>query len=643
MIADNTNRFLSGNNLKKFLTPDLHPLRALFFLLLILISPHPGNSQNTYVDSLIQWVETHPHNDSARIHVMHRISYILSETDVTKSFAYYEMVSTLSDSLHFTYGKGLASINLGILLASEGNFESSNKAYFKAIDLSKSCGAPRLEAVSLNNVGENFASLKEFDKSRRYALEAAEINLSLKAWRGVALNYELIHRCDLEQGLYSNAKKNLDIGMPYVLLTNDNYVLSQFNLGYGKLQAIKNRNDSAMYYFNEAIRRAKQNGDIRNEFQAYLAEARYMKHIPVHEKTALLSKALQLAEQTHFEEGRAIAADQLSTVYDDLKNRDSSIYFYRMFRSIRDSLFSENKRQDVIVNETEWTVKKKELENITLKELTTVQKKQIAFKNILLLLSGLGFLLSLFIAFLLYKSFQAKKLKNESQYKQKIAETEMQALQAQMNPHFFFNSLNSIENFIMQNEKKLASDYLNKFARFIRSILDSSNNDLIEINKDLESLQLYIDLEQLRFNNKFAYCCKVDPQLLDGEYHVPALLVQPFLENAINHGIGPSERQDLKICLQVVLQDNMIHYTIQDNGIGRDQSKIYNELNKPFHKSVGMKLTQDRINIFNQHSDTSDSVKIIDLFEDENKPAGTRIEFAIKAVTHASAQSHTGR
>ncbi len=266
-----------------------------------------------------------------------------------------------------------------------------------------------------------------------------------------------------------------------------------------------------------------------------------MKHIPVREKTALLTRALLLAEQTHYAEGRAKAAEQLSSVYDELKNKDSSLFFYRMYRAVTDSLFSENNRRNVIVNESEWTIKKKELENNTLKELTNAQKRQIAFKNILLFLTGIGFLLAVFIAFLLYKSFQAKKLKDVSQYKQKIAETEMQALQAQMNPHFFFNSLNSIENFIMQNEKKLASDYLNKFARFIRSILDSSNNDLIELNKDIESLQLYIDLEQLRFNNKFTYCCQVDPQILQGDYHVPALLVQPFLENAINHGIGPSD------------------------------------------------------------------------------------------------------
>ena len=319
------------------------------------------------------------------------------------------------------------------------------------------------------------------------------------------------------------------------------------------------------------------------------------------------------------------------------------MFYYKLYRTTSDSLFSENNRRNVIVNESEWTIKKKELENNTLKELTNAQKRQIAFKDILLFLTGIGFMLAIFITFLLYKSFQAKKLKDDSQYKQKIAETEMQALQAQMNPHFFFNSLNSIENFIMQNEKKLASDYLNKFARFIRSILDSSYTDLIELNKDIESLQLYIDLEQLRFNNKFIYCCQVDPMIVQGDYHVPALLVQPFLENAINHGIGPSERTDLKICVKVKLINNMIHYIIQDNGIGRDQSRIYNQLNKPFHKSVGMKLTQDRINIFNRDSGSSSNVKIIDLFDDDNKPTGTRIEFAIKCVSYANPQSHTGR
>jgi len=643
MIADQPNICTTPTTIKKLIAPSLRPSRALFFLFLILAATRPVMSQMASVDSLIRLVDEHPKNDSTKIHWMHTISYLLSESDVSRSFAYYGMVSRLSDSLNFTYGKALGNINLGILLSSSGNFEASTNAFIKAIDQAKECNEHRIEAVALNDIGENFASLKDFDKCREYALQAVEINMILKAVRGVAINYELLHRCDLEQGFYTTAKINLDKGMPYALKSRENYILSSFYLGYGKLHAINNRNDSASYYFNKAISAAQQKGELRNEFQVYLAEVKYLRHIPEREKITILSKAMNLAEQTRYAEGIAKGAEQLSNTYDALNNRDSSLFYYRIYRSVSDSLFSESNQRKMIVNESEWTVKKKELENNNLKQLAASQKRQIAFSNILLFLIGIGFLLAIFVAFLLYKSFQAKKLKDISQYKQKIAETEMQALQAQMNPHFFFNSLNSIENFIMQNEKKLASDYLNKFARFIRGILDSSNNDLIELGKDIESLQLYIDLEQLRFNNKFKYFYQVDPSLLQGDYRVPALLVQPFLENAINHGIGPSDRSDLKICLKVKLNHNMIHYIIEDNGIGRDQSRIYNQLNKPFHKSVGMKLTQDRINIFNQQGGSSESVKIIDLFDGDHQPMGTRIEFALKVLTHASPQSHPGR
>ena len=643
MIADKPNICTTPTTIKKLIAPSLRPSRALFFLFLILAATRPVMSQMASVDSLIRLVDEHPKNDSTKIHWMHTISYMLSESDVSRSFAYYGMVSRLSDSLNFTYGKALGNINLGILLSSSGNFEASTNAFIKAIDQAKECNEPRIEAVALNDIGENFASLKDFDKCREYALQAVEINMILKAVRGVAINYELLHRCDLEQGFYTTAKINLDKGMPYALKSRENYILSSFYLGYGKLHGINNRYDSANYYFNKAISTARQKRELRNEFQVYLAEVKYLGHIPEREKITILSKAMNLAEQTRYAEGIAKSAEQLSNTYDALNNRDSSLFYYRIYRSVSDSLFSESNQRKMIVNESEWTVKKKELENNNLKQLAASQKRQIAFSNILLFLIGIGFLLAIFVAFLLYKSFQAKKLKDISQYKQKIAETEMQALQAQMNPHFFFNSLNSIENFIMQNEKKLASDYLNKFARFIRGILDSSNNDLIELGKDIESLQLYIDLEQLRFNNKFKYFCQVDPSLLQGDYRVPALLVQPFLENAINHGIGPSDRSDLKICLKVKLIHNMIHYIIEDNGIGRDQSRIYNQLNKPFHKSVGMKLTQDRINIFNQQGGSSESVKIIDLFDGDHQPMGTRIEFALKVLTHASPQSHPGR
>src|ERR1700712_4862787 len=207
-----------------------------------------------------------------------------SEKYVSRSFAYYEKVSSLSDSLNFTYGKALGNINLGILLSSSGNLQSSTDANIKAYDQATECNAPRIASVALNNIGDNFATLKEYDKCRQYTLQAVDINMQLQAWHGVAANYELLHRCDLEQGFYTDAKADLDKGITYAIMDNDNYIISQYYLGYGKLHAIHNHTDSANYFFNKAIISARKKPDLRNEFQVYVAEAKYFKNIPEREK-----------------------------------------------------------------------------------------------------------------------------------------------------------------------------------------------------------------------------------------------------------------------------------------------------------------------------------------------------------------------
>jgi ligand-binding sensor domain-containing protein len=225
-----------------------------------------------------------------------------------------------------------------------------------------------------------------------------------------------------------------------------------------------------------------------------------------------------------------------------------------------------------------------------------------------------------------------RHIRRDAAFRQKMADTELRALRAQMNPHFIFNSLNSIENFIMKNERWLASDYLNKFARLFRMILHSSRNELVPFEKDVEALQLYVDLELLRFNNKFEYRTKIDPLLLEGEYRVPSLLIQPYIENAIVHGIGLSKKRGLYVQLTAFLEGDCIHYIIRDNGIGRRQAEEVNQVNRPNHRSVGLSITADRINIFSHQQHSEGSVTITDLWEDDGSAAGTKVEVIIKAV-----------
>ena len=588
------------------------------------------HAQSKFVDSLIIWTATHPAIDSQHILTLHRISYRLSEKDVKTAFAYYEKVEAYSDSVNFTYGKSLAQINLGILLSNSANFDASNKAYYKAIAYAEACGAKRLKAVSLNNIGENLKTLQDFAKCRQYTHEAININTQLKAWRGVAINYELLQQCDLEEKLYAEAEQNLLKGMVFALKDSESYILSQFYLGFGKIQAISNNMDSANYYFAKAMAQAKMQSDIRNEYQVYLAQVKYLKRIPAKQKILLLNKALAIARKTEYLEGISDAAQQLSNVYDEQNNKDSSLYFYRTFRSAADSLFSEHNKRNVIIKESEWQIQRKDIENAHLRELSQLQIKRLAIKNGLLLAVGISLLLTITIAVIIYKTNYAKKKRFESDLRQKLTEIQMQVLRAQMNPHFIFNSLNSIENFMMKNEKRLASDYLNKFTRLIRTILDSSLNEMLPVAKDLEALQLYIDLQQLRFNNKFSYHTCIDSQLLAGDYKVPSLIIQPYVENAIEHGIAHSERADLKITITATLENECIRYVIEDNGVGRQQAAAYNTQNKRQHKSVGLTITEDRIRIFNGPVYDAGDVQIEDLYNDKGEPQGTRITVKIK-------------
>ncbi len=225
-----------------------------------------------------------------------------------------------------------------------------------------------------------------------------------------------------------------------------------------------------------------------------------------------------------------------------------------------------------------------------------------------------------------------KTIRKEGAVKQKIAAIEMQALRAQMNPHFIFNSLNSIENFIMKNEKRIAIDYLAKFALLMRTILDSSRNELVPFTKDLEAMKLYVELEQFRYKNKFAVTFTIDPILLNGDYLVPPLLIQPFVENAVAHGLSKSNKNNLQLLVEALLKNDYILYTIQDNGIGREKSALYAQQNQPFHKSMGMQITHERISIFNEVQHAECEVTITDLYDENKEACGTKVQVKLKAI-----------
>jgi LytS/YehU family sensor histidine kinase len=195
-----------------------------------------------------------------------------------------------------------------------------------------------------------------------------------------------------------------------------------------------------------------------------------------------------------------------------------------------------------------------------------------------------------------------------------------------MNPHFIFNSLNSIENFIMKNDKLQASNYLNKFAKLIRSVLENTKQGELLLRSDIESLKLYIELEQLRFNNKFSVEYEIEETLLQSNYLVPAFLLQPFVENAILHGINHSPKINCFLTIEIKEEVGYLIAKIVDDGIGIEASKKINA--KKLTKSEGMSITKMKLKHFNQNKFENDVI-INPNTNNEGMEEGTKVELRI--------------
>ena len=211
-----------------------------------------------------------------------------------------------------------------------------------------------------------------------------------------------------------------------------------------------------------------------------------------------------------------------------------------------------------------------------------------------------------------------------------VFELEQKALRLQMNPHFIFNSLNAIQNFVLANDTDKAVNYLAKFSQLMRMILANSTASLITLKDELKALTYYIDLEKLRFDDKFDYKITRDPSIDEEFVEIPPMLFQPYVENAIIHGLVNSPKPGLlEISIKHFSKGNLL-CTIKDNGIGRAKAiEITNESGIK-RQPKGMNITRERIEFYNKQNRKNYSVRITDLKDDRGEAAGTLVEFTIQ-------------
>lgn len=538
--------------------------------------------------------------------------------------------NALKDSLNAAY----TITSIGIIYQYLSDYPEALINQQKALHILSKLGNIKGMADSYTNTGLIYEHLNNYPKALSYHHEA------LKIYEQTDNKQKIGGVFDNIANVYSDMNDSANAILYYQKALN---ISTMANYKYGIASATSNIGTfyydfsdylKALPYLKKAILLMQELNDQNNQAEILI----YTGNVYVNASDQVLSKlnikkadrfktaieyeqkALNIAKEIQVIEKQVLALQSLSNIYEEQANYKQAFATYKQAQALNDSLLNDDKKQQITRLEMTYQFDKTKdsIKVINDKQQIVAAaeiQKQKVIKNATM--AGTGFLILAGIGgFIFYKRNRDIKLqRNEAELNQQVTDTEMKALRAQMNPHFIFNSLNSIADYIDKNQTQIASDFTAKFARLMRMVLENSEQKEISLAADLKALELYIQLERLRLKNKFSYTIKVDENIDTENTLVPPLILQPFVENSIWHGIAKKEGNG-HINIYIQQQGEMINCIVEDDGGGIRETNYAGEEKK----SLGMKITQSRIDVINKLKNANASIKIL------NKESGVRAE-----------------
>ncbi|HEY6975549.1 MAG TPA: histidine kinase [Chitinophagaceae bacterium] len=393
---------------------------------------------------------------------------------------------------------------------------------------------------------------------------------------------------------------------------NEPWVISNALIDLGKIQLKKGNDDLALAYFRQSLPIAA-NADMI--FNSYFAIAQVYQETNKSDSCIYyVKKSLEPIEGRGFYSDIIKASLLLSNIYEK-KDAQKALEYSKLAILYKDSLDNLGKTTSfenlLAFDEQE---RQYEIEAAEAAYRSKVKQYGLIAGSLVLLLIGL----------MLYRTNRIRMNNEIVSQQHKASELEMQALRAQMNPHFIFNSLNSINMFILENNKLQAAEYLSKFSRLVRLILQNSQEAFIALEREVKALELYLELESLRFEHKFEYKISVDDEVDTTVLKVPPLIIQPYAENAIWHGLMHKHGKG-HLEIELYQQKEILFCKIIDDGIGRKKAEELKSKSASKNKSMGMHITADRIAMLQQQKQNSTFISVTDLVLPDGNPVGTEV------------------
>lgn len=569
--------------------------------------------------------------------------YYQIKGNIDSSNYYLNKAIKIGKSLNDKKQEYSSKTSLAANYESLGDYESALKTYNEILVYENTLPEDKSEVnITKYNMIGLYLAIEDFNKAEKMALELYN-NPKIKAD-----NTFLSEVCFMLSGIYlykDHTKKGINFAKQAENLATNEYMKGMVYDVLGSLYTKDQQLNLSYSYYEKALPvfeafedKARVNATLSNMSNTLINLKDYDK----------AEKLLLKIEQDLSNDKDAFALniqanyDALLKLYEKKGDYERALYYSEKGKKIKDSLIGIERQKAIADFEVAYETEKKEREkNIAQQQLQISQLENTKNKNLLysaLVISGLLLLAGLFY----YSRLKAKKkaeiitlelketqkrLALEKQYK----DSELKALKAQMNPHFIFNALNSIQDYIVLNQKNLASDYLGKFADLIRNYLHFSDTGFISIPEEVHNLKLYLELEKLRFEEALDYQVTIDDNANSDAIKIPTMLIQPYVENALKHGLlHKKDNRKLSITISKP-SEKIIQCIVEDNGVGREKSKAINQKRQHQHKSFALKATTERLDLLNYGKERKIGVEILDL-KSANEAIGTKVILNIPIV-----------
>jgi tetratricopeptide (TPR) repeat protein len=487
-----------------------------------------------------------------------------------------ELYTKLKNEESIAYPK----MNMAIIYTTKGDFYSALDLLYSALKINEKYNNKEGVADCNIHLGRSHYTQKMYEKALAYTTTAYNIYNEIDYKAGIidALHKLSAIASDLNRPIESIGYLKKNVALINTLGEREKQKYLQILYSDKAAIAFKQSDwDSSIYFNKKSIELSKQSNNLYLLGNRYLSIAQaYTSKKKYKEALDYAKRAFDLSVKNNNIASKLASANFLSWVYNYTHNYKKAYEMQSLYIILNDSIQKVENKKNIVEAQLKYEYEKKELKNASIQEEKTREQAIKNWKKNMWIAALLClFLITAITTYFIIKNQQQKNIIQKQQtnfHKQK-------AMLAQMNPHFIFNAINSIQNFVLNNKEDEAYNYLTKFSKLIRMILHNSNEELLTLSAEIEALNLYISLEQLRFNNSFDYKLSIADNIDEDNIEIPTMLIQPYVENAIWHGLmNLKEERKAVLLIDISIENNLLKIVVEDNGIGRERSNEYKKM-----------------------------------------------------------------